>query len=424
MNKLKLFLINVIPSVFAFALTGVYSIVDGYFVGNRVGDNGLTAINLVYPIIALLQAIGTGIGMGGSIHYSIKRAAGSKLIAEKYVQNIFMCLLISSAVIYLLFLPNVNLILEFLGAQGQISELGYIYLYIGILGAPFQIFGTGLVPIIRNNNGSRYAMTVMVAGFLTNVVLDYLLIWVWDTGITGAALATISGQAVTMIGGILYLVRLKLPFYKMRFNGRIISDIFLAGISAFGVTICPNISLLLMNLFLMRYGGNQAVACYAVISYVTWIVYMVLQGVGDGCQPLISDYYGKKDVESLKTIEKLAYISVEIIALVCFGLLFVIRSHLGKFFGSSNEVCNLIEMNMPIILIGFVFLAVSRVAASILNATERCQRASIVTYAEVIALAVLLFVLPKMLGITAVWWSMCLAQILAMLIAIVLRKKE
>lgn len=218
MNKLKLFLINVIPSVFAFALSGVYSIVDGYFVGNCVGDNGLTAINLVYPIIALLQAIGTGVGMGGSIHYSIKRATGNKIIAEKYIQNLFMCLLVSSVAIYLFVLPNVYLILDYLGAQGQISKFGYIYLYIGVLGAPFQIFGTGLVPIIRNNNGAKYAMTVMVAGFLTNVILDYLLIWVWDIGITGAALATVTGEAVTMIGGILYLVRLKLPFYKMRFN--------------------------------------------------------------------------------------------------------------------------------------------------------------------------------------------------------------
>lgn len=144
-------------------------------------------------------------------------------------------------------------------------DFGYSYLNIIILGAVFQIFGTGIVPIIRNNNGAGYAMAVMIAGFLTNVILDYVLVWVLNRGIEGAAVAAIVGQFVTMVGGIIYLIRLKMPFYKIYFKPEYIKGIFSTGISAFGVTICPNISLLLMNLFLMKYGGNQAVACYAVV---------------------------------------------------------------------------------------------------------------------------------------------------------------
>lgn len=97
-------------------------------------------------------------------------------------------------------------------------DFGYSYLCIIILAAVFQIFGTGIVPIIRNNNGAGYAMAVMIAGFLTNVILDYVLVWVLNRGIEGAAVATIIGQAVTMVGGIVYLIRLKMPFAKIISN--------------------------------------------------------------------------------------------------------------------------------------------------------------------------------------------------------------
>lgn len=421
MNELKKFLSYVVPSVLAFALSGVYAIVDGYFVGNTVGDNGITAINLVYPIVALLQALGTGIGMGGAIRFSIMRATGAEDIAEKYIRSAFTCLLFVTVLVCLLLLPNINLFLKLLGADGRIMDFGYSYLYIIILGAVFQTVGTGIVPIIRNNNGAGYAMAVMIAGFLTNVLLDYVLVWVLNRGMEGAAIATIIGQAVTTIGGIIYLIRLKMPFYKIYFKPEYIKRIFSTGISAFGVTICPNISLLLMNLFLMKYGGNQAVACYAVVSYASCIAYLVLQGVGDGSQPLISDYYGKAEHDKLKRIEKMSYITSEAIAVFCFIILYVFRSEIGKIFGASNEVSVLVAKYMPIILTGFIFLAISRVISSVLNATEQSAKASILIYSEVIILLMLLLALPKLFRLPAVWWSMCMAQAAAMIFAIVLR---
>lgn len=421
MSELKKFLSYVIPSVLAFALSGVYAIVDGYFVGNTVGDNGITTINLVYPIVALLQALGTGIGMGGAIRFSIMRATGAEDSAEKYIRSTFTCLLSVSILVCLLFLPNIHHLLSLLGAKGQIMDFGYTYLYIIILGAVFQIFGTGIVPIIRNNNGAGYAMAVMIAGFVTNVLLDYILVWVMSKGIAGAAIATVIGQLVTMVGGIIYLIRLRMPFYKVYFKAEYVRGIFSTGISAFGVTMCPNISLLLMNLFLMKYGGNQAVACYAVVSYASCIVYLVLQGVGDGSQPIISDYYGKNLKDKLKKVEKLSYITSEIIAVCCFAILFIFRNEIGKMFGASQEVNLMVARYMPIILTGFVFLAISRVVSSVLNATEQSTKAFVLIYSEVIILLLLLLILPKFFSLQAVWWSMCLAQALAMLLATGLR---
>ena len=124
----KKFFRFVMPSILAFALSGIYSIVDGYFVGNNVGDAGMTAINVVFPVVSILQALGTGIGMGGSIQYSILKAAGKEENALKYLRATITCLLISSILMPLIVLPLMTPILKILGASGIIINcLGISY---------------------------------------------------------------------------------------------------------------------------------------------------------------------------------------------------------------------------------------------------------------------------------------------------------
>lgn len=213
MKQLKTFAAYVAPSVFACALSGIYAIVDGFFVGNSVGDIGLSAINIAYPVTALIQGLGTGIGMGGAVMYSIRRARGEKKLAENNMKSSMMLLLLAAVLCTVLLYLVREPVLRLLGAQGQIFDLGEEYLRYIILGSLFQIFGTGTVPLIRNNGGSVCAMLTMVAGFLTNIVLDYLFVWVFGMGMTGAAVATVIGQAVAMAGGFAYLLWKKVPFW-------------------------------------------------------------------------------------------------------------------------------------------------------------------------------------------------------------------
>lgn len=174
----KKFFRFVMPSILAFALSGIYSIVDGYFVGNNVGDAGMTAINVVFPVVSILQALGTGIGMGGSIQYSILKAAGKEENALKYLRATITCLLISSILMPLIVLPLMTPILKILGATGIIAEYGRSYLSVVILGSFCQIFGTGMTPLVRNNGGASFSMFTMISGFITNVILDYTFVWV------------------------------------------------------------------------------------------------------------------------------------------------------------------------------------------------------------------------------------------------------
>ena len=216
MNARRSFFQYVIPSMLAFALSGVYAIADGFFVGNALGDNALAAINVAYPLTAFLQAVGTGIGMGGAIEYSIQIGKGNHQEARQYYGMALILLGIASVLLTLLYLAGASYILGLFGATGDIFTLGKEYLLYISFGAVFQIVGTGLVPLIRNMGGAVIAMAAMITGFLTNILLDYLFVWVFPWGMMGAAVATAIGHDFPGMCGFLRIQTAKTfsPFRK------------------------------------------------------------------------------------------------------------------------------------------------------------------------------------------------------------------
>ena len=140
----------VIPSIIAFALSGIYAIVDGYFVGNTIGDAGISAINIAYPIVALIQALGTGIGMGGAVYYSINAAEKKGKRAEEFIATSWWLLVIVSVISTIIIYSFSSKILGLLGADGIILTNATDYIKIIALGAILQILGTGMMPFIRN----------------------------------------------------------------------------------------------------------------------------------------------------------------------------------------------------------------------------------------------------------------------------------
>ena len=136
MNKkqYKIFLSYVIPSVFAFALSGIYTIIDGFFVGNSVGDIGLSTINIAYPVVSLLQALGTGIGMGGAVMYTLNQSSGKNDVAKKYLRCTTTMLFVASIILTIALFFTMKPVLELLGATGKIVDLGIAYLQYIIIG--------------------------------------------------------------------------------------------------------------------------------------------------------------------------------------------------------------------------------------------------------------------------------------------------
>lgn len=454
MRDVKTFFQYVIPSVLSFALSGIYTIVDGFFVGNSIGDMGLSAVNIAYPIVAVIQALGTGIGMGGAIYYSINKAEKKEAEAKDFMAGALWLLILFSFILTFSIFFLRSPLLRLLGARGQLLSLGEEYIAVIAVGAALQVISTGLVPFIRNSGGSFYAMTAMIAGFVTNIILDYVFVWVLEQGVAGAAWATIIGQGVTMLMAMVYLLRkatgqltvsrhlsagaktgylapegdlaeerqftLRIPFSKI---GNVWASIMKIGIAPFGLAMSPNISLIIINRFSVSYGGDAAIATYACIAYVICIIYLILQGVGDGSQPLISRCYGEKNWNDMKFIRRLAYGFAFVLSAIGCVVMYLTRGSLGTLFGASGEVNAEIAGIMPVFLVSVPFVAILRITTASFYATEKSTFSYILTFIEPLFMLVLMLILPPLYGgQIMIWWSTVFARILSALLALILKQ--
>lgn len=415
MGRFKPFAACVFPAVFAFALSGIYAIVDGFFVGRSIGDTGLSAINIAYPVTALIQAAGTGIGMGGAVMYSVRLAEKRDSEAENFMKGVFFYLALTGILLTVILFPLTDPLLSLMGADGELMKPGREYLSVIVLGSVFQVFGTGVVPLIRNQGKSIQAMYCMIGGFVTNIFLDYLFVWVLRLGMAGAAWASVAGQAVTMAGGLLCMRGQKIPVGIPRQALSVFFSIWRIGLAPFGITMCPMISLLLMNRASLQYGGSEGVACYACIAYVITIMYLILQGVGDGSQPLMSRFYGEDNKKEVRITRTMAYAAAAVMGVALAVLLYWCRNGIGVLFGASETVSLAVGTDLYIFLAAVPFLAFLRVTTAGFYATEQTRFSYMIVYGEPIFLALLLPALPAWMGLKGVWWSQTGAQILTAL---------
>ena len=406
-------------------MSGIYAIVDGYFVGNTIGDAGLSAINIAYPIVAVLQALGTGIGMGGAVYYSINMAEKKQKRARDFIATSRWLLILISIVVTVIIHFEASDMLSLLGAEGVILDNATDYIKVIALGAILQVLGTGLIPFMRNYGGSFWSMFAMMGGFVTNIILDFIMVWIYGWGMKGAAAATIISQGVTVAIAIIYELCMKKFYVKVSLSEakKICGPIFKVGLAPFGLALTPNISLVFINRFSASYGGEKAIATYACVSYIICIIYLILQGVGDGSQPLMSRYYGENDKASLKGIQKMAYIFAVILAITGGIIMFFSRSNIGILFGSSPEVNSEIAEIVPIFLVSLPFVAITRISTASFYATEKSVLSYILTFIEPIMMLVFMLILPPLFGgQIMIWWSTVFARIAAALLAIFLAK--
>ncbi len=406
------FIRYVLPSMLAFALSGIYSIADGFFVGNELGDSALTAINVAYPLTAFIQATGTGIGMGGAVLFTLAAASASPEGKRKYFGiSLVLLALFGAALTALIFLVSPP-VLRIFGAEGETLALAEEYMRFIALGSLFQVLGTGLTPFIRNMGGTVTAMSAMIAGFVTNIVLDYLFVWVLPWGMTGAAVATVIGQAATFCVCLGYLV-VKKQKPDFRFGGRAFrfaGKTLLLGLSPFGLAFSPNFMLIFVNFSASAVGGQFALNCFAPVSYAISVVLLLLQGVSDGYQPLVSREFGSGSARGARSVRNLAFAFALVVAAVCMAVMFAVRRDISKVFGASDEVAAEVGNILPLFIAGFLFVGFSRIATAYFYATGNTWRAYIVIYGEPLCLLVLLLILPNFMGITGTWLSVPLSQ--------------
>lgn len=406
-----------IPTVFSLLMSGLYGVMDGLFVGRAVGDTGLAAINIAWPIAAVITAVGIGIGSGGSVLYSNSNGKGEQERGE-VVYHQTITLLFAAAMVLLIVLGfTYPAILSALGAKGDVYQKAVEYIQIIIFGAVFQVMGTGFIPMLRNRNLAFQAMVSMAAGMGVNGVLNYLLLFVVKIGIRGAAVGTIAAQFVVLVISSYLIYGRQKVHLKVVWQHKMIGEILKIGISAFGLSLAPSIVLLFTNLQCLKYGGDAAVACYAVISYIVFPVQSMLMGIGDGTQPLMSFYSGAKKMEELRFVKKIASIAVVGMGAVFFVIVILVSKYIPDVFGMQMDSQAYFGTGMAVSAVSFLFTGLAKFHISYLNATLQVKKAMQLIYSETIVVApFLIFLLPYVFKINGIWLSLPGTQLIMLLI--------
>ena len=415
----------VLPSMFAMLLSGFYSIIDGLFVGNAVGNTALAAINIAYPIQVVLNATAIGIGIGGAVTMSWFRGKNQEKYCDQTIGTSFSLLVSAGILLPLVFYMITPQLLHLLGASGEVYIGAYEYIAVILIGGLLPVLGNGLNPIVRNQGKPIIATQNMVAGLVTNIVLDYVFIYKMNLGMFGAALATITAQGVVATMNVIYVVKLNHKNFKLDYilpNIEKIKRIMKIAISPFGQTIVPSIIIILTNWKCIEYGGDGAVAIYSVISYVLACAQLLIQGIGDGVQPLFSYYFGANKERELHYVYNKAFFLCSIFSVFLMVMTMVFSVQLAKYFNISPELMNETALALKTTAFAYAFFGVTRVTSAYFYATNHTKFSNLLIYIEPIVIApTMLWIFTELFGLSGVWMAYPAIQVILSSISLVLK---
>lgn len=403
----KQFFKYALPSMLSQMLAGFYAIVDGLFIGRSTGDVGLAAINIAWPMIALLIATGFGIGTGGAVVMSLLRGQGKTTMAKRAMISAIIHLLCAALLYTVFFCLFCRQILYLLGARGEVLSHAVEYSRIIIGGCTMQILGTGVLPLLRNDGKIIHAMVIMICGMVTNIGLDAYLIMGLGWGMVGAAVATICAQALTAVCGMTLVIRSYLKEGErvpLRNWNHYTKRIFRIGISPFGLSLSPSIILMLVNFQCLRYGGDLAVAAYAVTTYVTMPMQSFLAGMGEGLQPLFSYCRGAEKYREIRILRTKAFFTLLIMGTTATVLVFLARPMVPVIFGTSAETAAIVQVSLAFGCVSLLFNALVRLGSSYFYALGEVKKSSTLIYADpVVVTPLCLLILPLIWKLNGVW---------------------
>lgn len=323
-----------LPAVLAQVVNLLYNIVDRIYIGHmpEVGGNALTGVGLFTPILMLITAFAMLCGSGGAPNVGIALGEGNKEKAEKIMGNCFTLLIRLSVVLTAAFYFLAPTLLDFFGGSENTLPYAIEYAKVYILGSIFVLIVMGMNMFISAQGNAKVAMITTLIGAVINIVLDPIFIFLFDMGVTGAALATVISQAVSALWILKFLTSEKSTIRLKRENLRLEKNIVLPclalGISTFVMVSTESVLSVCFSSSLSEYGGDLAVGAMTILTSINQLITMPLSGICQGVNPIISYNFGARKLDRVKEAFKtqlivcVSYASVFCILLMLFPSLF------------------------------------------------------------------------------------------------------
>ena len=402
----KLFFNFSIPAVTGMMVNALYAIVDGIFIGQGVGADGLAAVNIAYPVINLGIAISLLIGTGGATLMSLH----PKNIKFKNTcfSHIVTLNIISYIIILGLVLISGDSLIFLLGSSKQLALQVKTYLYTCVIAMIFLMLSNSLNAVVRNDKSPVYAFISMVIGAITNVFLDWLFIIVFKWGVFGGAFATAIGQLFSFLFLVKYFYRIdckiKYKFQKLKLT--FLKNIISIGFPSFTIEFTAALTNALFNISFMKFLGEIGVSAYCIVAYICYIFRCLFTGLSQGIQPVISYNYGIKEYERVKKTYRLGHI-------VTF------------FISSSKALVDLAAHGLILFASAIIFQGANFINISYLQSKGMTKLSNIISSLRSIVFFIIsIIVLPLFLKETGVWLSLPASDFMCFIVSIIILRKE
>ena len=420
--NIKNVLIFTIPTMIRMIFISMYSIVDGIVVSNYVGSVGLSAINIVYPVLNVCMALSFMLGTGSNAIIGKKLGEGKRDEACSFMT---LTILVNVVVIVLLtaiFLMCDEQVYRMLGSDEALLPYCVEYGTIIVIGGPVWVMQVLFQSYLVTTDRPKMGMFLSIASGVLNIVLDILLVGFFGMGLTGAAIASVAGM---IIGGLVPLtVFVKkdslLHFAKPVWKGKEFLKAMGNGSSEMVSNLASAITTALFNIQMMAIVGEKGVAAISAILYLQFIFVAIFFGFVGGVAPLVSYNYGAQNRENIKKTFNICMKIIIAFSIAMFALAIATDNFWVWIFASKDKALS--ELMLPgfrIIAISVLFTGVNVFASGFFTALNNGKVSAMISMLRTFILeAGALIILPEIFGLSGVWWAMPVAEIIAILVAL------
>ena len=412
-----------LPYIAMMIFTSIYSVVDGFFVSNFAGKTPFAAVNLIMPVLQILGTVGFMFGTGGTALISNTFGAGDKERANRYFSLIVYVAFGLGLVLAILGFVFIRPIAALFGAEGELLDNCVLYARIIICALPFYVLQMMFQSFSVAAEKPQLGLLVTVSAGLTNIILDAVLVVLLsgEYKLAGAAIATALAQ---MVGGIIplfYFFRENnsiLRLGKTRFESKPIYKACTNGSSEFMSNVSMNLVGILYNLQLMKYAGEDGVAAYGVMMYVSMIFSAAFLGYTIGVAPVIGFHYGAQNYVELKGLLRKSLVMISVFGVAMVGTAELLAAPISKaFVGYDVGLLKLTISGFRIFALCFAFLGFGIFVSGFFTALNDGLTSALIAFLRTLVFqSAAILILPMIWGINGVWVSVVVAEFMSLVL--------
>ena len=421
----KLLMQYAVPAIIAMTASSLYNMVDSIFIGHGVGTMALSALALTFPLMNLGAAFGALVGVGAATLISVKLGQKDYDTAQRVLGNVFVLNILLGLAFTVIVFPFLNPILYFFGGSDETVEYARQFMEIILLGNVVTHLYLGLNAVLRASGHPKQAMYATIATVAINTILAPIFIFMFDWGIRGAAIATVSAQVIALLWQLKQFNNANelLHFRRgiFRLKRKIVFDSLAIGMSPFLMNLAACLIVILINQGLKKYGGDLAIGAFGIVNRLVFIVVMIVMGLNQGMQPLTGYNFGAKLYDRVNKVLKLTIIYATCVTTFGFLVGMLAPNLVVGIFTSDAELTELSATGLRITVMFFPIIGFQMVTSNFFQSIGMAGKAIFLSLTrQMLILLPCLLILPHFFGVAGVWYSMPVSDLLASLIALVM----